>query len=152
MSGMSRKGVAVIDPLIRKGFFVGIAHIEELQSAFKELVDLLFGDFVRREECLKVEVGKSTIGHAGREKLAQMTRVDRAQSANFFEDYAPEGILEGPWREGLADFRASAALNQDRTEKPQGVCFQERLIVWLWRHREFQFTVRVNLAESRSIR
>jgi hypothetical protein len=149
---MNRKGVAVIGPLIRKRFFVGIAQIEELQSAFKELVDLFFGDFVRREERLKVEVGKSAIGHAGREQFAQMVGLDRAKLANFFEDHAAEWITENAWRERLADFRARAALDQDGTKKPQGVPFQKRLIVWLWRHREFQFTVRVNLAESRSMR
>jgi len=66
-----RETFRVIARLVREFLFAGMAHIEKLEGAFKELIDLLLGDFVRSEEGLEIEVGESAISDAGGEKLAQ---------------------------------------------------------------------------------
>lgn len=128
---MSRELDVLIERLIRKSFFVGMTRIEELQGALKELINLLFAHFVGSQERWKVEVGKSAIGHAAREKLAQAARINGAELANFFEDHPAQRILKHLGREQFADFRAGAALNQDGTQKPQGVFLEQRLVVRL---------------------
>jgi hypothetical protein len=52
-------------------FFVGMAQVEQLQSALEELIDFIFADFVRREQGVKIEIREAAIGHASRQKCAQ---------------------------------------------------------------------------------
>ncbi|HVH70211.1 MAG TPA: hypothetical protein VNB49_03760 [Candidatus Dormibacteraeota bacterium] len=94
---------------------VRVTQIEELQGALEELVDLLFTGFVEGEESLKVEVRKSAVRDARREKLAQAAGIDGAKLSNLFEDDAAERILEDVWIEQTADFAPRSSLDQDRT-------------------------------------
>jgi hypothetical protein len=101
-----------------------MAQIEKLERALEELVYLFFTDLVRRQEFMQIEVGESAIGDAGRKEFPQAARIDGTQLANFFEDYAAQGILEDRGIEQFADFSAGSALNQDRAQKAQRVPFE----------------------------
>src|SRR5689334_1295803 len=126
MRGKRREDLAVIVRLIMEHFLVRMAQIEELQGAFKELIDLLLADFVRGEEGVKVEIRESAVSDAGREQLAQPAGIDRTELANFFEDYAAQWILKNAWFEQTADLTASSALDQDGAQEAQRVPFQDR--------------------------
>jgi hypothetical protein len=118
--------------LIRELFFVGIAEVEELQSALEELIDFIFADFVRRKQGAQIEIGEAAIGDAGRQKFAQATRLDGTESANLFEYHAAQRILEDSGIEQFADFGPRAALNQHRAKKAQGIPLEERPAISFW--------------------
>jgi hypothetical protein len=109
-----------------KYFLIRMAQVEELQRAFKKLVNLLFADFVWSEERMKVEVRESAIRYARWQKLAQAAGIHGAELANFFEDDAAQRILKNGWIEQPADFAARSSLDQDGAQKAQRVPFQER--------------------------
>lgn len=76
---------------------------------------------------MKVEVGESAIGDAGREKLAQAAGIDGAELANLFEDNASQGILKDIRVEQAADFAAGSAFDQDGAQEAQRVPFKQLL-------------------------
>jgi hypothetical protein len=101
-----------------------MAQIEKLQGAFKKLVDFFFADFLRGEESVEVEVGKTASGDASGKKLAQAAGIDGAELADLLEDDAAQGILKHARIEQPADFAARPPLNQDRTQEAEGIPFE----------------------------
>src|SRR5690349_22587182 len=92
-NGNGRKLLFVTATLIMECFLVGMAQIEQLQRALKELIDLFFADLVRGQKRPQVEIGESAIGDASREKFAQAARIDGAKVTNLFKDYAAQGVV-----------------------------------------------------------
>ena len=89
-----------------------MAEIEKLQRAFKKLIDLLFADFVRGEQFFQVEVRKSAIRYARRQKLPQVAGIDGSEFPDFFEDHALQWISEEGRIEQFAYLDARPALDQ----------------------------------------
>jgi hypothetical protein len=118
--------------LVRESFFVGMAQVEQLQSALEELIDFRFADFVRREQGVKIEIGKAAIGHAGRQQFAQAARLDGTERANFLENHTAERVLKNTGIKQFADFGPRSTLNQHGAEKTQGIPFEERPLVYFW--------------------
>src|SRR5258708_21701689 len=73
--------------LIRPMLFVRMAAIEKLQCTLKELADLFFGDLVRSEELVQVEVPEPAIGHA---------RMQERPQAAGIKGTRPTASLPGP--------------------------------------------------------
>src|SRR5215469_540154 len=124
--GKSREFFAVIVRLIMMRVLVRMAQAQELQGAFKELVDLFLSDFLRGEERRKVEVRESSIRHTRRQKLAQAARIDGTEVANFFEDDAAQRVLKNARLEQATDFPARASLDQEGAQEAQRIRFQKR--------------------------
>ena len=103
-----------------------MAEVEKFQSAFKELINLLFADFVRRKKRVQIKIREAAAGHARRQELTEAARIDGAEFANLLEDHAAQGILKNMRIEEFADFAARSAFNQYRAQKTQRILFQER--------------------------
>ncbi len=116
-------------PLICRVFFIGVAIIEELQSALKQLIDLFLADLMRREQFMEIKVWESTIGHTRGQKFAQLAGIDRAQQTDFLEHRTPQGILEDGGIEQSANLGAGSGLDQHGTEQPQRVFLQVKSAV-----------------------
>src|SRR6267143_1425346 len=110
--------------LIRPASFVRMAEIEKLQRAFKKVIDFFFGDFVGSEQFLQVEVREAAVGHAGRQKRAEVAGVHRSHAADFLENDAVQWICEDAGIQQLADLQARSALDQHGAEKTQGISLQ----------------------------
>src|SRR5260370_26473786 len=103
MKYKKRRAGEVIALLIREVVFVRMAEIEKLQSALEKLIDLFLADLVRGEEVAKVEIRKSAIGPAGRQKLPQAAGINRTEFADLFEDHSLQWVLENTGIEEPAD-------------------------------------------------
>ena len=101
-----------------------MAQIEELQRAFKKLVDFFLADIVGSEEGVEVEVREAPSGDASGKKLAQAAGIDRAELADLLEDDTAQGILKNARIEQPADFASRPPLNQHRTQKAEGISFK----------------------------
>lgn len=106
-----------------------MALVEKRQCALKELIDLFFGDFVRREEPVKIELRKTSVGYASRKKFAQAARFDGTECADFFKHHALQRILKNGGIEQFADFQPGSAFDQHRAEEPQRVPLQLRPVL-----------------------
>ena len=124
MSGKRRDAFRVIARLVREPLFAWVAQIEKPKGAFKELVDFFFVDFMGGEESVEVEVGKAASGDASGKKLAQAAGIDGAELADLLEDDAAQGILKNAGIEQPTDFAARSRLNQNRTQKAEGICLE----------------------------
>src|SRR2546430_309543 len=123
--GKIRAVLLVTAKLIMKGFLVRMAQIEQLQRALKELINLFLADFLRGQKRLQVEVGKSAIGNAGRNKFAQAARINGAKFANLLEHHTAQGILKYAGIEQPANFSARSAFDQHRAQEAQRISFQQ---------------------------
>ena len=102
-----------------------MAEVKKFQSAFKELIDLLFADFVRRKKGVQIKVPEVAAGHARWQELAEAARIDGAEFANLLEDHAVQRILKNMRIEEFADFAARSSFNQYRAQETQRISFQE---------------------------
>src|SRR5260370_3671232 len=109
MKYKNRRAGAVIALLIRQVIFVRMAEIEKLEGAFEKLIDLFLANLVRGEEVAKVEIRKSAIGHAGRQKLPQAAGINRTEFADFFEHHSLQRGLKNPVAEEAADLASRPA-------------------------------------------
>ena len=101
-----------------------MAEIEKLQRAFKKVIDFFFGDFVRGEQFLQVEIWEAAVGHAGGQKRAEVAGVNRAHATDFLENDAMQRVCKDTGIKQLADLQAGTALDQHRAEKTQGIPLQ----------------------------
>ncbi len=106
-----------------------MAEIEKLQRTLKELIDLFFAHFVWGEQFLQVEVRKSAVGYARRQKFPQAAGIDGSKFSDFFKDHALQRIFEDPGIKQFADLDAGPALDQYRAQEAQGVALQLKSVV-----------------------
>ena len=72
----------------------GFVHVDEAESALEEFLDVRFADEFGSEEFVEFEIGEAAIGDACRQDFEKALGVDRAESADFFEDDALRVIDE----------------------------------------------------------
>src|SRR5579859_4979120 len=124
-NGNGRKLLFVTATLIMECFLVGMAQIEQLQRALKELIDFVFRDLVGCEERLEVEVRESAIRNASWEQLPQAARVNRSKFTNLLENYTAQGILKHAGVKQPANFAACTAFDQHRAQKTKRISFEQ---------------------------
>src|SRR5712691_6699992 len=107
--------------LVRPAFYVRVAEVEQLQRAFKQMIDFFFTHVVRREQLSQIEIWETAVGHAGWQKFAQAAGVNQSHVANLFENRLVHGVFKHGGIQELTDLRARPALDQHRAKKAQRI-------------------------------
>ena len=106
------------------GVVAGFVYVDQAERTLEEFLDVLLADQAWREEFVKIEVGEAAIGDAGWKLLDQEFAVDGAQSADFFEKDALNGVEEFVGIDEAAKFHAGDWFHENGAEKAEKVAFR----------------------------